>query len=247
MKPRGFTIPEVLTYMLILGIVMSFIAGIFVAGIRYYHAGATNVEVQESNLKGAARLTKEIRESTTASVAYNAIGLAPNRVTTAIIFLSARNPLCNEQFDFNTTTGAPQWHYWVAYYLKRQDDVNPVISAAQGPFKLIRKQFYNAPPFSLITLPTNCTTTGGWSTIPAGNPPAGWEGIVRALPAGPGVEVVMISENITGWYVTPDPFVAGTKNFTISVTASKRTPIPQPGAQPLDNDLQVQEQVTLRN
>lgn len=246
-RKQGFTLPELLTYVSILGIVGTFVVGIFVGSLRYYHAGSTNVEIQEEHLMGNLRLIKELKETTGSVVRYNNVNLSGTVYTTALIFPSARDPANLERFDVDLTDGSPRWHRWICYYL----------DPAPGPWitssALVRKRFQTAPGFTPIP-------AGGWTTaqIPAGNPPLGFEATVRSL-SGPGVDIAVLSRDLSILHLispvppaaeqAPGPYLTlvGGQGQVLEATA-KQSPIAVgPGAPVPLNTLQMTFQIFLRN
>lgn len=110
MRPRGFTLLEVLvssaSFMLVLGVIY----GLFILGSQYFRAASGSVEIQQSSITGMNRMQKELMETDISSVAYYPAASPPG-----ITFLSPRNG--SGQYILDPASGAPRWGKYICYYV----------------------------------------------------------------------------------------------------------------------------------
>lgn len=111
MTKRGLTLPELLVACGLASLVLAGLTVLFVQAIRYHRSLQTSLELQENNLSAIAILSRDISETSLASV-----GAEP----TGVVLASPRGLDDLLQVD---AQGRLLWRKWVCFYV---EDVNGV-------------------------------------------------------------------------------------------------------------------------
>lgn len=106
-RRRGTTVLELLIYSTILGLVMTGIYSVLIAGMRYFHTADTSVELQSNAMDALANISQQLAEGNGASCS---IGTSP----AGIVFGSPRD--ANGNFQFNSS-GSLLWQKYVCFYI----------------------------------------------------------------------------------------------------------------------------------
>jgi prepilin-type N-terminal cleavage/methylation domain-containing protein len=122
-RPRvcrtGFTLVELLVYMLLFGLCMSAVYYVLTACMSYFNTTQATVDVQNSALRAVMKLSADLAESNATTVTT----LPSPGPPMAIAFASPRD--LSDTYNFVTSGGSvgqPMWEKFVCYYV---DTTNP--------------------------------------------------------------------------------------------------------------------------
>lgn len=127
-RKKGFTIPEIMIYMVLLGIILTGVGGLLMASMKYHRTADRVADLQHSALIALSTVTYDMSDSSSVSISMD------GNSSDWMIFASPKS----------ISTGAPsfsgggelEWHKWVAFYLQTQPD---------GTKNLIKKEFQINP------------------------------------------------------------------------------------------------------
>ncbi|MEW6282236.1 MAG: hypothetical protein AB1758_26760 [Candidatus Eremiobacterota bacterium] len=143
---------ETLVSCALLGIVLTCVYSMLVAGVRYYKASLTTVQLQQDSLLALMWLTRELGESNSRTVA---VFTSPP----GILFASPRDNLHNYALD---SQGLIKWQKFICYYLEDRNGVSC----------LVRKEHYLdhpdlgiSPPPVVAPVPRSTQTTAYYKTL----------------------------------------------------------------------------------
>lgn len=132
----GFTLIELMVYMVLMGIIMSLIYNVLVGATRYLQQGDVQAELQGDAINGMSRLAHDLSESSITQLVYNV------DTDKGIAFVSPRST--SGQFLLDTATGQNKWQKFICYYLDSTNKRLVKVEAPAGP---------------LTTVPTNPNST----------------------------------------------------------------------------------------
>ncbi len=115
MKRHGLTLPELLTACGLASLVLTGLTVLFVQAVRYHRSLETSLDLQENNLSAMAILSRDLSESSSASLRAEVGG---------VVMGSPRGMDGSLQAD---TQGRLLWRKWVCYYVFMVDGVNCLV------------------------------------------------------------------------------------------------------------------------
>lgn len=169
-RSRGTTLVEMLVYCVLLGVLLTGVYAVLLAGVRNYAIGANATELEQAALKAATRLSRELAEGDAASFRVDSSPVG-------IVFASPRDSTDPKgRFAYNSANRM-LWQSYVCYYL----------GTANGAPALIRKVTPISPTVSSPpTIPS--TLTSAWFAAQTGIAPT-WTGFnvsgLSVTPASP--------------------------------------------------------------
>lgn len=141
-KTKGFSLPEVMVYAVLLSLFLGGIYGIFSYSMRYFRAAEVRTSLQQNALLVMSNIFGDM-----AGTAKSSVVIENSQNPKGIMFVSARKSDGNYEFD---NYGKLKWQKWVCYYLK---------SDGTGKFNLVKKESpittpsssHGSPPYSSIS------------------------------------------------------------------------------------------------
>jgi len=126
---KGVTLPELLVYAFLFGIVLTGIYGIFISSLKYFRVTEARTVMHQNAMNSMSNLFAETPGAKASSVV---LGTSPS----GLCFLSARKSDGSYEFD---SAGKIKWQKWVCYYLKAETTTR---------FDLVRKEIALSTPTS---------------------------------------------------------------------------------------------------
>ncbi|MCE1245330.1 MAG: prepilin-type N-terminal cleavage/methylation domain-containing protein [Firmicutes bacterium] len=145
---KGITLPELLIYAFLFGIILTGIYGIFISSMKYYRVTEARTIMHQNAMNSMANLFSETPGAKSTSVV---IGSAPS----GLYFLSARKSDGSYEFD---STGKIKWQRWVCYYLKQETNGKYSLMRKEAPLSLPTAN-PGACPYSTVTAFANSTVS----------------------------------------------------------------------------------------
>ncbi|MBI2252049.1 MAG: prepilin-type N-terminal cleavage/methylation domain-containing protein [Armatimonadetes bacterium] len=150
LKNKGSSLIEVLVYIALFSIVFSSIYMIFIMALRYYYTTKSGIEVQQGAILAVYKLSKELNESSLAS-------LKIYRTTSpkGIVFMSIRNPASGNQIQYSS--GSLIWYKYVCFYI----ETDPADSTKKALFRKEQTITPTTTPASSSTYTPAWFSSGG--------------------------------------------------------------------------------------
>lgn len=118
----GTSLIELLVYTTIFFVIFGGVYLIFLAGIKYYTAARSMIDVQHGALLASYKLQRELMESDLNGITFYPNSTSNQNIPRGVVFISPRNPSNNNSFDYNTTTGRCRWYKYICYYADTDPD-----------------------------------------------------------------------------------------------------------------------------
>lgn len=134
-KNRGMSIPELMIYSVLIGLVLTGIYGILTSSMKYYRITEVRSELQQNAILAISGILGDMMGTPRSTI------MMSTSSPSGVFFVSSRKDDGNHEFD---SAGLLIWQKWVCYYLE---------SNSTGTFNLVRKEVPMSTPSSTPGLP----------------------------------------------------------------------------------------------
>lgn len=129
-RKKGMTLPEVIVYSVLIGLVLTGIYGILTSSMTYYRITEIRSDLQQNAIRAISGILGEMMGTPRSSIVMSST--APS----GVFFVTSRKDDGNHEFD---SSGMLIWQKWVCYYLESNNS---------GSYNLIRKEVPLGSPSS---------------------------------------------------------------------------------------------------
>lgn len=134
-KRRGMTLPEVMVYSVLIGLVLTGIYGILTSSMKYYRITEIRSDLQQNAIKAVSGILGDMMGTPRSTI------MMSTATPSGVFFVSSRKTDGNHEFD---SSGLLIWQKWVCYYLEANTN---------GSYNLVRKEVALSTPSSTPGLP----------------------------------------------------------------------------------------------
>ena len=140
-KNRGMTIPELMIYSVLIGLVLTGIYGILTSSMKYYRITEVRSDLQQNAILAVSGILGDMMGTPRSTITMS------TSTPQGVFFVSSRKSDGNHEFD---SSGLLIWQKWVCYYLE---------SNSSGSFNLVKKEVALTTPSSTPGLPPYTSVT----------------------------------------------------------------------------------------
>jgi len=127
-KKKGMTLPEVMVYSVLIGMVLTGVYGILTSSMKYYRITEIRSDLQQNGIKAVSGILGDMMGTPRSTIVMS------TSTPSGVFFVSSRKDDGNHQFD---SSGMLIWQKWVCYYLEANTN---------GSYNLVRKEKPLATP-----------------------------------------------------------------------------------------------------
>ncbi len=140
-RNRGMTLPEVMIYSVLIGLVLTGIYGILTSSMKYYRITEIRSDLQQNAIMAVSGILGDMMGTPRSTIVMS------TTTPSGVFFVSSRKSDGNHEFD---SSGLLIWQKWVCYYLE---------SNSSGSYNLVRKEVPLNTPSSTPGLPPYTSVT----------------------------------------------------------------------------------------